>query len=84
MVDLLALAHERGCEAELATVLADDRRACRLPDMATLRQRFASDPATLPQVVVHLTPLIAYEALLRSSPRARAGPLSSLGSCQGR
>jgi transposase InsO family protein len=67
MVDLLALAHERGCEAELATVLADDLQACRLPDMAALRQRFAPDPATLPQVVVHLTPLIAYEALLGSS-----------------
>jgi transposase InsO family protein len=67
MVDLLALAHERGCEAELATVLADDLQARRLPDMAALRQRFAPDPATLPQVVVHLTPLIAYEALLGSS-----------------
>jgi hypothetical protein len=29
-----------------------------------LRTRFAPDPAILPEVVVHLTPLIAYEALL--------------------
>lgn len=64
MVDLLALAHDRGCEAELAAVLASDLQADRLPDMATLRARFAPDPARLPDVVVHLTPLLAYEALL--------------------
>jgi hypothetical protein len=29
-----------------------------------LRARFAPDPAALPDIVVHLTPLIAYEALL--------------------
>jgi hypothetical protein len=32
--------------------------------MAVLRARFAPDPARLPDVVVHLTPLVAYEALL--------------------
>ena len=64
MVDLLALAHDRGCEAELATVLASDLEAGRLPDMAALRARFAPDPARLPDVVVRLTPLLAYEALL--------------------
>ena len=64
MVNLLALAHERGCEADLATVLAADLVAGQLPDMAALRERFAPDPAALPEVVVHLTPLIAYEALL--------------------
>ena len=64
MVDLLAMAHERGCEAELAALLAADLAAAQLPDIAALRARFAPDPATLPEVVVHLTPLIAYEALL--------------------
>jgi transposase InsO family protein len=64
MVNLLALAHERGCEAELATILAADLAADRLPDMTALRERFAPDPAALPEIVVHLTPLIAYEALL--------------------
>ena len=64
MVNLLALAHERGCEAELATLLAADLAAAQLPDIAALRARFAPDPAALPEVVVHLTPLIAYEALL--------------------
>jgi len=64
MVDLLALAHDRGCEAELAQALAADLGADRLPDMASLRARFSPDPAALPSVVVHLTPLAAYEALL--------------------
>jgi len=64
MVDLLALAHDRGCEAELADILADDLVAGRLPDPMVLRGRFAPDPGALPDVVVHLTPLSAYEALL--------------------
>ena len=64
MVGLLALAHERGCEAELATALAADLSAGQLPDIAELRARFAPDPAALPEVVVHLTPLAAYEMLL--------------------
>ncbi len=64
MVALLALGHERGCEAELATLLTADLAAAQLPDIAALRARFAPDPAALPEVVVHLTPLIAYEALL--------------------
>ena len=64
MVNLLALAHERGCEADLAIVLAADLAAGQLPDLVALCDRFAPDPATLPEVVVHLTPLIAYEALL--------------------
>jgi hypothetical protein len=64
MVNLLALAHERGCEADLATLLAADLAAGQLPDLAALRARFAPDPAALPAVTVLLTPLIAYEALV--------------------
>jgi hypothetical protein len=64
MVDLLALAHDRGCEAELAAILADDLAANQLPDMAALRERFAPDPAALPEVAVHLAPLSLYEELL--------------------
>ena len=64
MVDLLALAHDRGCEAELAAALAANLAAGQLPCVAQLRERFAPDPAGLPEVVVYLTPLIAYEALL--------------------
>jgi transposase InsO family protein len=64
MVALLALAHDRGCEAELADILAADLAAGRLPDVAALQQRFAPDPAALPNVVVHLAPLAAYEGLI--------------------
>jgi hypothetical protein len=64
MVELLALAHDRGCEGELAEALGADLAANRLPDMTALRARFSPDPAALPNVVVHLTPLAAYEALL--------------------
>lgn len=64
MVDLLALAHERGCEAELADMLGAELAAGRLPDIAALRERFAPDPATLPEVVVELAPLTIYDDLL--------------------
>jgi hypothetical protein len=64
MVDLLALAHDRGGEAELGLILDGDLAANQLPDMAALRERFAPDPAALPEVVVHLTPLSSYEELL--------------------
>ena len=64
MVNLLALAHERGCEAELAVLLAADLAAGQLPDLAALRDRFAPDPAALPAVSVQLAPLASYEVLL--------------------
>ncbi len=64
MVELLAMAHERNCEAELAGELAAGLHAGQLPDMAALRTRFAPDPAQLPEVVVHLAPLETYEALI--------------------
>jgi transposase InsO family protein len=64
MVDLLAMAHERGCESELADQLDAALQARRLPDMAALRERFAPDPSRLPNVVVRLAPLNAYEALI--------------------
>lgn len=64
MVELLAVAHERGCESELADQLTASLRARRLPDMGALRGRFAPDPARLPSVVVRLAPLNVYEALL--------------------
>jgi transposase InsO family protein len=66
MVEILSLAHERSCEAELAAVLTVELDAARLPDMAVLRVRFAPDPAALPGVVVRLAPLSDYEMLLSS------------------
>jgi hypothetical protein len=65
-VDLLALAHDRGCEAELAESLAADLAAGRLPDIAALRARFAPDPAGVPLVRVELASLASYESLLGS------------------
>jgi hypothetical protein len=53
MVDLLALAHDRGCEAELAAVLDADLAANQLPEMAALRERFVLDAPASPAVVVH-------------------------------
>jgi ABC-type glycerol-3-phosphate transport system substrate-binding protein len=58
--------------AELATRLTADLAAGQLPDLAALRERFAPDPAALPAVIVHLTPLIAYEALLGDDMGERA------------
>lgn len=67
-VDLLALAHDRGCEAELAESLTADLSAGRLPDVAALRARFAPDPACVPLVTVELASLASYESLLGSAP----------------
>lgn len=64
MVTLLQLAHERGCEAELAGLLAIDRAAGLLPDLASLRARFAPDPASLPDIHVPTVPLAVYQELL--------------------
>jgi transposase InsO family protein len=66
IVELLSLAHDRACEAQLAAVLAEHLAEDRLPDLATLRARFAPDPTRLPHVTVRLAPLSAYEALASS------------------
>lgn len=66
MVALLSLAHERSCEAHLATVLNECLEAHQLPDLNALHARFAPDPAHLPVVLVELAPLTAYEALLET------------------
>ena len=72
MVALLGLAHERGCERQLADELAACLKAGQLPDMAALRARFAPDPAKLPNIVVHFAPLDAYEALIGSDATGEA------------
>ena len=48
----------------MAAILTEQIAADQLPDMAALRTRFAPDPAALPEVVVQLMPLAAYEVLL--------------------
>jgi hypothetical protein len=63
-VELLAMAHERACEAELAQILTIDLAARRSPCLTSLRARFAPDPASLPEVVVELAPLSIYDGLI--------------------
>ena len=64
MVGLLALAHDRSCEAELAAVLDVVLAAGQLPDLPALRQRFGPVAATPPAVVVALPSIVIYDALL--------------------
>jgi len=71
MVSLLALAHDRGCEAELAAALTEQMQ--RPPaagsaaiDVRALQVRFAPAPATMPAIVVTLPPVASYDALLPS------------------
>ncbi|PVA08883.1 IS21 family transposase [Pelagivirga sediminicola] len=69
-VDLLALAHDRGCEAELAAQLEEDLRQRRLPDIRALRALFAPPPDTLPGIDVQLADLSSYDRLLGNTPIA--------------
>ncbi len=73
MVELLGLAHERGCERELAEELAACLEAGDLPDLNLLRIRFAPDPASLPHVAVQLESLQAYDALFGCQPAPVTG-----------
>jgi len=63
MVGLLALAHDRACEAALADAIDVDLDAGGLPDLASLRERFKPDQAAIPDVAVALVPLSAYDEL---------------------
>src|SRR5690554_2610488 len=60
-VDLLALAHDRGCEAELAAQIEEDLRQKRLPDMSALRALFSPTVDALPQVEVRMATLSSYD-----------------------
>jgi hypothetical protein len=64
VVELLALAHERGCEADLAAVLTAQLDGGGLPDLAAVRARFAATATTLPTVAVSLPSIASYDALL--------------------
>jgi hypothetical protein len=71
MVSLLALAHDRGCEAELAVALTEQMAGVgaagiRLIDVAALQARFAPVPATLPDIAVNLPAVASYDVLLPS------------------
>ena len=63
MVGLLALAHDRACEAELADAIEEALDASELPDLDRLRERFKPDRIAIPDIAVVLTPLSAYNEL---------------------
>jgi hypothetical protein len=63
-VDLLALAHDRGCEAELAAQIEEDLRQNRPPDMAALRALFSPPIEALPKVEVQMADLSSYDQLV--------------------
>jgi hypothetical protein len=72
MVGLLALAHDRSCEAELAVALDIMLTAGELPDLAALRERFGPAAATPPAVSVALPAIVTYDALLGAEPAGAA------------
>jgi transposase InsO family protein len=63
LVGLLALAHDRACEVELAHAIDADLDVGVLPDLDRLRDRFKPDRAAIPDVAVELLPLTAYDEL---------------------
>ena len=62
-VELLALAHDRACEVELAQAIDVELEEGRLPDIDVLRTRFQPDAASIPDVAVELVPLNTYDEL---------------------
>lgn len=66
-VELLALAHDRGCERELAEELDRVLDLAALPDPVALRRLFGPDPADLPTVSVLPVALASYDALVANA-----------------
>ncbi|MGA9884311.1 MAG: IS21 family transposase [Candidatus Acidiferrales bacterium] len=64
MVELLALAYDRGCEADLAGALVEQLADGGVPDLVPLRARFAPTTTPLPIVAVDLPSIASYDALL--------------------
>jgi hypothetical protein len=62
-VGLLALAHDRACETELADAIAAALDAGEMPNLDRLRERFAPDHTAIPEVIVAVPPLSAYDEL---------------------
>jgi len=65
MVDLLCLAHDDGCEVELALLITDTLRQGELPEAHRLKQRLEPPKRVLPEdTPVALTELASFDALL--------------------
>jgi hypothetical protein len=62
-VELLALAHDRACEGELAQIIDLELDAGRLPNLGSLRECFSPSPASVPIIDVKLLPLASYDEL---------------------
>ena len=76
MVELLAMAHEQGCEAALAAALQVTLQAGELAQLDELRTRFAPKAETLPTVKVDLPSLCGYDALLNTSSEPANQPVN--------
>lgn len=63
IVGILALAHERACEAELACILNKELNAGKLPELRGLTAQFVSRTTATPAVVVTLPALAVYEEI---------------------
>ena len=74
MVDLLALAHDHCCEAQLAAEIDRGLDAGELPDPELLRKRFPPKPDGIPDVSMALPPMSDYDDF--GSPALPAGGLS--------
>jgi hypothetical protein len=66
-VALLALAHDCGCEADLAAQIEEDLKQNRLPDVPALCALFAPSPESLPGVEVQMADLSDYDLLLKTA-----------------
>ncbi|MCE6967456.1 hypothetical protein LAZ41_03370 [Cereibacter sphaeroides] len=67
MVDLLWLAHEEGCEAELAGLIADTLADGQLPEVRILKSKLEPRQRGLPDdTPVTLTDLASFDDLLEA------------------
>lgn len=74
MVALLALAHDRACEAELAEHLSAGLDLGVLPDLKALQALFGPGADAIPAIAtVAFTPLSAYEVLVTAATPTAAG-----------
>jgi hypothetical protein len=69
MVGLLALAHDRGVEGEIAATLDALLDAGELPDLASIQSRFTPRATSAPPVRIDLPRASAYDPLLSASCR---------------
>lgn len=74
MVGLLALAHERACEADLACELDRLIEGGVLPDLAALESRFGPAHGSIPDITVTLPSPGLYDALLTPDQAVGAQP----------